>query len=198
MQRKYKYYDLTISVCSSCLKRVDAKVIFENENVYMLKNCPVHGREKVLIATDIEYYQNCRNYIKASEMPLKFNGPVKYGCPYDCGLCSDHEQHSCLGVVEVTDRCNLTCPTCYANSSPEYGSHRSLAEIESMLDVLVDSEGEPDVVQISGGEPTIHPNFFEILDLAKQKPIKHLMLNTNGIRIAKEEDFVRQLADYMP
>ena len=198
MQRNYKYYDLTISVCSTCLKRVSAKVIFEDTNVFMLKHCPEHGKEKVLIATDAEYYQNCRNYIKASEMPLKFNGPIKYGCPYDCGLCTDHEQHSCLGVVEVTDRCNLTCPTCYASSSPEYGEHRSLSEIEEMLDVLVESEGEPDVVQISGGEPTIHPDFFQILDLAKTKPIKHLMLNTNGIKIASDEEFAKRLAGYMP
>lgn len=94
-------------------------------------------------------------------MPLHFGTDVAYGCPYDCGLCVDHEQHSCLSIVEVTDRCNLTCPTCYAMSSPHYGSHRSLEEIEAMFDVIVKNEGEPDVVQISGGEPTIHPNFSE-------------------------------------
>jgi uncharacterized radical SAM superfamily Fe-S cluster-containing enzyme len=197
-ERPYIYYDFTISICSTCLKRVDAKIVFEDEKVYMLKNCPQHGREKVLIATDIEYYKNCRNYAKRSEMPLKFNTRTHYGCPYDCGLCQDHEQHSCLTIVEVTDRCNLSCPTCYAMSSPHYGRHRTLAEIEQMLDTIVANEGEPDVVQISGGEPTVHPHFFEILDIAKRKPIKHLMLNTNGIRIAKDEAFVQRLASYMP
>jgi uncharacterized radical SAM superfamily Fe-S cluster-containing enzyme len=98
----------------------------------------------------------------------------------------------------VTDRCNLSCPTCYAESSPSHGRHRTLAEVEAMLDVIVASEGQPDVVQISGGEPTIHPQFFEILDAAKRRPIRHLMVNTNGIRIARDEAFTARLASYMP
>ena len=197
-ERPYIYYDFTLSLCSTCLKRVDTKIVFQDEKVFMLKNCPTHGREKVLIATDIEYYRSIRNYAKRSEMPRRFNTETHFGCPYDCGLCPDHEQHSCLTVVEVTDRCNLTCPTCYAMSSPHYGRHRTLEEIEKMLDTVVKNEGEPDVVQISGGEPTIHPQFFEILDMAKTKPIRHLMLNTNGIRIAKDINFVKKLASYMP
>jgi uncharacterized radical SAM superfamily Fe-S cluster-containing enzyme len=197
-ERPYTYYDFTLSLCPLCLRRVDAKIIFENNNVYMLKTCPAHGFSKVLIATDIEYYKNIRNYNKASEMPLKFNTKTHYGCPYDCGLCVDHEQHSCLTIVEITDRCNLTCPTCYAMSSPYYGRHRTLEEIERMLDIVVANEGKPDVVQISGGEPTIHPNFFEILDIAKAKPIRHLMVNTNGIRLAKDKEFVKRIASYMP
>jgi len=197
-ERDYVYYDFTISLCHLCLKRVEAKIIFQQEKVFMLKRCPEHGSQKVLIATDIDYYKSCRNYIKASEMPLKFNTPVHYGCPYDCGLCTDHEQHSCLTLIEVTDRCNLTCPTCYSESSPNSGRHRTLAEIEKMFDLIVANEGQPDVVQLSGGEPTIHPDFFQIMDIAKSKPIRHLMINTNGIRIAGDEDFVARLADYKP
>src|SRR5213596_1195906 len=83
-------------------------------------------------------------------------------------------------------------------SSPHYGRHRTVEEVERMLDIIVANEGEPDVVQISGGEPTVHPDFFAILDIAKQKPIKHLMVNTNGIRIAKDKELVRKLASYMP
>ena len=198
MDRPYIYYDFTLSLCSKCLRRVDAKVVFQDGKVWMLKRCPEHGNEKVLLATDVEYYKNTRNYVKRSEMPRRFNTKTHYGCPYDCGLCTDHEQHSCLTIVEVTDRCNLTCPTCYAESSPHHGRHRTLEEIEAMLDLIVRNEGEPDVVQISGGEPTVHPQFFEILDIAKTKPIRHLMLNTNGIRIAKDEKFVERLATYMP
>lgn len=198
MERPYIYYDFTLSLCSTCLRRVDAKIIFEDEQVFMLKRCPEHGAEKTLIATDIEYYRSTRNYVKRSEMPKKFNTRTHYGCPYDCGLCPDHEQHSCLTIIEVTDRCNLSCPTCYAESAPHHGRHRTLEEIEWMLDIVVANEGQPDVVQISGGEPTVHPQFFEILDIAKRKPIRHLMLNTNGIRIAKDKDFVERLASYMP
>ncbi|HAV54389.1 MAG TPA: radical SAM protein [Aequorivita sp.] len=196
--RKYTYYDFTLSLCPECLKRIDAKIVFEENNVFMLKRCPEHGNSKVLIADDAEYYKNIRNYNKPSEMPYTFNTKTHYGCPYDCGLCPDHEQHSCLTIIEVTDRCNLTCPTCYAGSSPTYGRHRNLDEIKKMMDAVVRNEKEPDVVQISGGEPTIHPHFFEILDYAKTLPIKHLMLNTNGIRIAKEKNFVEKLKTYSP
>lgn len=197
-ESKYVYYDFTLSLCPECLRRVEAKVVFEDNRVFMLKRCPEHGRQKVLIATDVEYYKNIRNYNKPSEYPLRFNTKTHHGCPYDCGLCTDHEQHSCLTLIEVTDRCNLSCPTCYASSSPMHGRHRTLAEIEEMLDIIVRNEGEPDVVQISGGEPTVHPQFFEILDLAKARPIRHLMVNTNGIRIAKDVRFVERLASYMP
>ncbi|MFL1895895.1 radical SAM protein [Aquimarina sp. 2-A2] len=196
--RSYTYYDFTLSLCPTCLKRIDAKIVFEDDKVYMLKRCPEHGRSKVLIADDIAYYENLRNYNKPSEFPYKFNTTTDYGCPYDCGLCPDHEQHSCLSIVEVTDRCNLSCPTCYAGSSPTYGRHRTLDEIKKMLDTIVANEKEPDVVQISGGEPTVHPQFFEILEYAKQLPIRHLMLNTNGIRIAKDKKFVERLAGFMP
>ncbi|HXB11002.1 MAG TPA: radical SAM protein [Bacteroidia bacterium] len=194
----YIYYDHTISLCIECHKRVDAKIIFEDSNVYITKTCLEHGFQKVLIATDIEFYKQIRNYNKASEYPIKPHTETLYGCPYDCGICPDHEQHSCLTLIEITDRCNLTCPTCYASSSPKHGRHRTLEEVEFMLDTIVKSEGEPDVVQISGGEPTIHPDFFKILDIAKTKPIKHLMVNTNGFRIADDIEFTERLASYMP
>ncbi|KIA98533.1 radical SAM protein [Flavobacterium sp. KMS] len=196
--RDYIFYDYTKSLCHHCLALVDTKIVFQDDKVWMLKHCKTHGEMRSMIADDVNYYKQLRNYNKQSEMPLKFNTKVHYGCPYDCGLCTDHEQHSCLTIVEVTDRCNLACPTCYASSAPNYGRHRTLEEIEKMFDTVVANEGEPDVVQISGGEPTVHPEFFKILDIAKSKPIKHLMLNTNGIRIAKDIKFVEKLATYMP
>lgn len=196
--RPYLFLELTNSVCSVCLRKVEAKIVTAEGRVYMLKHCMQHGREKVLLSTDLEYYQRCRAFIKPGEMPLRWNTPIRYGCPYDCGLCPDHEQHSCLSLIEVTDRCNLQCPICYAESSPHRDGFRSLKQIEDMLDAVVRNEGEPDVVQISGGEPTLHPQFFDILDAAKARPIKHLMLNTNGIRIAQDRSFAERLASYAP
>ncbi|GFN32300.1 radical SAM protein [Paenibacillus xylaniclasticus] len=196
--RPYIFYELTNSICSKCLRKVEAKVIIEDNQVFLLKYCGQHGREKVLIASDADYYKKCREFLKPAEMPEQWNTPIRYGCPYDCGLCPDHEQHSCLTLVEVTERCNLQCPICYAESSPYNGAWRSLEQIEAMLDAIVRNEGEPDVVQISGGEPTIHPQFFEILDIAKSKPIKHIMVNTNGLRIAQDRGFAERLAKYMP
>jgi 7,8-dihydro-6-hydroxymethylpterin dimethyltransferase len=197
--RPYMFYDVALTICSICFRKLEGKIVFEGDNVFLLKRCPEHGAERVLIADDVDYYRRCREvFIKRPEMPLVYNTPVKWGCPYDCGLCTDHEQHSCLSLVEVTDSCNLRCPVCYANSGPERLQHRPLALIEKMFDAVVRNEGHPDVVQISGGEPTLHPDFFEILELAKARPIQHLMINTNGVRIAHDEDFVRRLSESTP
>jgi uncharacterized radical SAM superfamily Fe-S cluster-containing enzyme len=178
---------------------VEGKIVFQDGNVYLLKKCQRHGSERVLIADDVDYYRRCREvFIKTPEMPVVYNTPVKWGCPYDCGLCTDHEQHSCLSLVEINDHCNLSCPICYARSGPTRMQYRSLPHIEKLLDAVVRNEGQPDVVQISGGEPTLHPDFFAVLELAKARPIRHLMVNTNGIRMAQDEDFVKQIAECMP
>jgi uncharacterized radical SAM superfamily Fe-S cluster-containing enzyme len=197
--RPYLFYDVAVSICSTCYRKVEGKIVFEDGNVYMLKRCPAHGGERVLMADDVDYYRRCREvFLKPPEMPKVFNTPVRWGCPYDCGLCADHQQHSCLTLVELTDACNLRCPICYAGSGPARQTFRSLADVERMLDAVVRNEGEPDVVQLSGGEPTLHPEFFEIMDAAKRRPIKHLMVNTNGIRIAQDEAFAERLASFMP
>ncbi len=195
--RPYIFYDHTLCLCSQCLRKIEGKIVFQDEKVFMLKRCPTHGHERVLIADDIEYYKMAREqFLKPPDVPLHFNTPILYGCPYDCGLCPDHEQHSCLSIIEVTDACNLKCPICYAESGPHRPGFRPLAQVEAMLDAVVRNEGEPDVVQISGGEPTIHPDFFEIIDAARARPIRHLMVNTNGVKIARDPAFVERLASY--
>ena len=197
--RPYLFYDVAISICSTCYRRVDAKIVFEADKVWMLKRCPQHGHERVLVADDVDYYRRSREvFIKMPEQPMVYNTPVKWGCPYDCGLCPDHEQHSCLTLVEICDACNLTCPICYAGSGQHRTEFRTLEQIEAMLDCVVRNEKQPDVVQISGGEPTLHPEFFRVLAMCKERPIRHLMVNTNGIRIAQDEEFARRLADFMP
>ena len=197
--RPYLFYDTTSSVCSTCLHAVEAKILIKDGSVFLEKWCPAHGTERVLISDDAAWYKLAREvYVKAPEMPERFNTKMTYGCPYDCGLCPDHMQHSCLTLIEITEHCNLRCPVCFAESGPERLAHRSLVEVEAMLDAVVANEGEPDVVQISGGEPTLHPDFFAILDAARTRPIRHLMVNTNGLRIAREPEFVSRLADYKP
>jgi uncharacterized radical SAM superfamily Fe-S cluster-containing enzyme len=197
--RPYRFYDTAVSLCPECYRRVDAKIVLQDGAVWMLKRCHAHGPQRVLLADDIDYYKRSRElFVKAPEQVARYNTPVEYGCPYDCGICADHEQHGCNVLIEVTDACNLRCPTCYANSSPERQTHRSLEQIEAMLDRAVANEVEPDIVQISGGEPTVHPRFFEILDAAKRRPIRHLMVNTNGVRIAEDLAFAKRLKDYEP
>ena len=197
--RSYRYYDTAVSLCSHCLRRVDGKIVFEDGGVWMHKRCPQHGFEKVLIADDIAFYRRSREvYLKVPEQVQQCNTPVRWGCPYDCGICPDHEQHGCILIIELTDNCNLRCPTCYAASGPERETHRSLEQIERMLDRAVANEETPAVVQLSGGEPTLHPQLFEILAAVRARPIGHLMINTNGIRIANEPDFAARLRDAYP
>lgn len=196
--RPYIFHELTNSICSTCYRKVEGKIVEQHGKMYMIKRCMHHGTERVLLSSDADYYKMCRSFLKPADLPRRFNTPIKYGCPYDCGICPDHEQHSCLAIVEVTESCNLECPICYADSAPHRKTFRSLEQIEMMLDAVVQNEGEPDIVQISGGEPTIHPNFFAILDAAKARPIQHLMVNTNGLRIARDREFVKKLTTYMP
>ena len=197
--RPWTFHGGATALCSTCLRRIEAKEIVQDGCVYLLKRCPEHGAQKVLIADDPDYWLDARiRFRKAGEQVARPNTAFEQGCPFDCGICPEHEQHGCLTILEVTDRCNLRCPTCYASSGPERQTHRDMATIERMLDRIVANETEPDVVQVSGGEPTEHPEFFAILDACRRRPIRHLMVNTNGIRIARDAEFAKRLAGYAP
>lgn len=194
----YLFHGQTTSLCEKCLELVPAKVIIEDGKVFYLKRCRDHGVQKTLISDDLDYWRQQKLWIKPGDRPLRTQTRTEAGCPFDCGLCPDHEQHSCLAIIEINEACNLACPVCFANATDVHGRHQPLSEIEVMLDALVESEGEPDLVQLSGGEPTIHPDFFAILDAVKRRPIRHVMINTNGVRIAQDSQFVDRLASYAP
>lgn len=194
----YLFLGQTTSLCETCLALVPAKILSEDGKVFYQKRCRDHGVQKTLISDDVSYWKAQRDWVKPGDRPLTAQTRTDHGCPHDCGLCPDHEQHSCLAILEINEACNLSCPVCFAESSVKRTGHRTLAQVEAMLDTLVASEGEPDLVQISGGEPTLHPQFWEILTAARARPIRHLMINTNGLRIAREEGFAERLATYMP
>lgn len=194
----YAIDESTAALCPTCLKQIPARVVEHGGAVYLQKKCPEHGASQALLSVDPAYHRRQRDLEVRTRRPLRTNTETVRGCPYDCGLCPDHEQHSCISIVEVTDHCNLSCPICYAESSPQRDKHRSMAEICAMLDTTVLNEGQPDVVQISGGEPTTHPNFFDILAEARKRPIKHLMVNTNGLALARSPEFAARLAKFKP
>ena len=162
----YLFLGQTTSLCETCLELVPAKIIGEEGRVYLQKRCPDHGIMKTLIEEDADYWLSTKQWLKPGDRPLFNATRTERGCPWDCGLCPDHEQHSCIAIVEINDACNLTCPVCFADSAVGRGDHRPLAEVEAMLDAVVKAEGEPDLVQLSGGEPTIHPQFWEIIAAA--------------------------------
>ncbi|OLN27053.1 radical SAM protein [Desulfosporosinus metallidurans] len=121
---------------------------------------------------------------------------IKKDCSEDCGLGLGHKQHTCLGIVEITDACNLSCPVCPANAKGN--NFLSLEQVSDMMDLYVKAEGNPDVLQISGGEPTLHPKLLEILILAKLKGINIVQLYTNGLRIAQDDMLLKELALVKP
>jgi uncharacterized radical SAM superfamily Fe-S cluster-containing enzyme len=194
----YLFLGQTTSLCETCLELVPTKIIAEQGGVFYLKRCREHGVQKTLIADDVAYWKSQRDWLKPGDRPIGVQSRTEHGCPFDCGLCPDHEQHSCLAILEINEACNLACPVCFADSSPARDAHRPLSDIERMLDVIVAAEGEPDLVQLSGGEPTLHPQFLEILRAARARPIRHLMINTNGLRIAREPGFAETLAGFKP
>ena len=189
-------YELTRSLCPQCRRMIDAQVLIRNNHVYLQKYCPEHGWHEALVSSDADWYLNSLKFNKPGSIPYDFATKVTEGCPRDCGLCPEHQQHTCIGIIEITGRCNLNCPTCFADAGQ--GHDLSLPQVEAILDRLMVTEREPEIVQISGGEPTIHPQILDILEAAKSRNIRHIMLNTNGIRLAQEPDFVRQLAYYEP
>lgn len=191
MDRDYIYYEFTNSLCNECMKVVPTKIIFEDDKVYLLKYCKEHGYQKELLEYDIEYYKNKRNFDKPGTSCMTQKEVVN-GCPYDCGLCEAHDQHSCISLIEITNRCNLNCNTCYADAGS--GVDLNFEDITKMIKFASDSEyNKAEVLQISGGEPTLHKNIIEIIKLAKEN-FKHVMLNTNGLRIANDIEFVKELS----
>ena len=191
----YLFLGQTTSLCETCLGLVPAKIVEEDGGIYYSKRCPEHGVMKTLVSDDPVYWRRTLEYLKPGDRPLAPRTRTERGCPWDCGLCPDHEQHSCLAIVEINEACNLACPVCFANSSPKRNSHRSLAEVELMLDALVRERGRARP-GADLGRRADHPSADpEIIEAARRRPIKHVMLNTNGIRIAEDPAFVDALAE---
>ena len=190
------FFELTRSICPECRRVIDAHIILRDDRVYMRKRCPEHGRFESLVYADAAAYTRSAGFNKPGTIPLAFNHPVEAGCPYDCGLCPEHQQHVCLGIIEVNSACNMDCPLCFASAGK--GFNLTLAEVEGILDDLVRTEGRPEVVQFSGGEPSIHPQIIPMLRAAKDRTIRHVMLNTNGKRIAHDDRFIAELAEIRP
>ncbi len=182
------------SVCPECLKIIEAGVFSRNNKVYLRKTCEEHGTVEVPVYSDTKEYLKAVKHNKPGAKPLHYQGRVREGCPRDCGLCEDHKQHTCVGIIEITEKCNLQCPVCFADS--KNGASLPFDRVKKMIDLYVKCEGAPEVLQISGGEPTIHPDIINILKYAGSKGIKYPMLNTNGIKLA-DIDFANKILHTM-
>jgi len=194
--RDHTFLGTTQSLCPECLALVPAKIIARGKRVYFRKRCPTHGVREDFVCSDVAYYDQMQ-YSLPGKVPAEMGVEPDLGCPYDCGLCTEHEQHTCIGLVEVTSSCNLRCPMCFASSGPG-GSHLSYEDCIRAIDRLVAVEGRAEVLQLSGGEPTLHPDFLRLLDYAVAQPIDIVMINTNGIRFAHDEAMLDSIAAHGP
>ena len=192
----YVFYELTRSICPECRRVIDAQIILRDNKVYMRKRCPQCGPFEALVYADAEAYTTFGKFNKPGTIPLAYGSEIHDGCPHDCGLCPDHQQHTCLGIIEVNSVCNMNCPLCFSEARP--GFNLSMEEVEQILDDFVRTEGTPEVVQFSGGEPTIHPQIIDFVRAAKSRGIRSVMINTNGKRIAKDDRFLEQLNEVRP
>src|SRR5689334_7022915 len=193
MDADYVFYELTRSICPVCRQTIDAHIVIRNNKVYMRKRCTEHGAFESLVYGDAELYMSSARFNKPGTIPQKFSTAVVEGCPHDCGLCPDHQQHACLGIIEVNSACDMACPLCFAEAGP--GFNLTLEEVEDILDRFVAAEGNPQLVQFSGGEPSIHPQIIPMMRAAQQRGIPNVMLNTNGKRIAHDDRFLAELAE---
>lgn len=183
----------TQSLCPKCFRLLDAVILQEEEKALMLKTCPVHGSFETVVwrgSRPIQAWMRTkeRAYLKA---PIT---PIDKGCPFDCGLCSAHKQHTCTALIEVTSRCNLHCRFCFADAVESQGSEPTLEQIRFQYESILKVSGRCNI-QLSGGEPTLRDDLPEIVRMGVSLGFSFIQLNTNGIRIAKDEVYVKALKD---
>lgn len=177
-----KTLDKTKSICPKCKNTVDAQILVKGKKVYMKKHCTNHGWFNSLISSDV------KSYLSSKENFSNFDAER---CT-ECSECTAETQKTNIALIDINDACNINCPVCINDTKGN--SHFTIEKIEWMIDQYVKKEGSPEILQLSGGEPTIHPKFFEILDMALKKNIRLVMVNTNGYRIATEETFAKELS----
>lgn len=183
----------TESVCPVCLQTLAAQRVSEGDDVYLIKHCLEHGHFKTIVWRGLASYRLWGRRGSRAARPPVCETTVKRGCPHDCGLCPDHLQHTCCVLLEVTQRCNIQCPICFA-SAAEGSSDPDIGEIEAWLRQLL-AHGSKVNIQLSGGEPTVRDDLPRIIMLARSLGFDFVQLNTNGIRLAKESGYAQRLAE---
>ncbi len=194
---KISYEKETVSLCPECLKTLPAKVYEEDNTIFIEKTCPEHGTFKNTYWHDAELFKES---IKYEAEPHPLNNPHNEAtntCPENCGLCSAHKSQTVLGLIDLTNRCNLRCPICFANAA-ESGTlyEPSQDEIRQMLKNLRNNQPVPTpAIQFAGGEPTVREDLPEIIQMAKDEGFTHTQIATNGIRLATDENYAQELKD---
>ncbi len=187
----------TASICPECKKIISADIVEEDGKVVMRKECEEHGHFESVYWSDVDMYKKAEKWAVDGvgvDNP-SFEGNTS--CPDSCGLCDIHKSHTCLANIDLTNRCNLNCPICFANANQQgYVYQPSFEQIVSMLKTLRDEKPVPTTaVQFSGGEPTVHPDFFKIIKKASDMGFSQIQVATNGIKFAKDEDYAKKCVE---
>lgn len=183
---------VTESVCPVCLRPVAAERVAEGDNIYLRKSCLAHGSFQTILWRGLASYERWAKTRVSSSHPKVSSPSTTLGCPFDCGLCAEHRQQTCCVVLEVTQLCNLQCPVCFASANSHGASDPALSEIASWCQTLMNNGG-PFNIQLSGGEPTLRDDLPQVIELVRGLGFSFVQLNTNGIRLAQDRDYVRQL-----
>lgn len=187
----------TQSVCPECLRRVDAVYRLEADGrISLSKHCPQHGDFHATVWRQGEGLPDFSDWIteRIPAHPRQPGHAADKGCPYDCGLCPDHAQHTCTGLLEVTQRCNMACPVCYAAARNDRGGDLPLDETLARLRGLRSVSGACNV-QFSGGEPTLYEDLPQCVAAARELGFGLVQINSNGLRLAEEEGYARRLKE---
>jgi 7,8-dihydro-6-hydroxymethylpterin dimethyltransferase len=187
-------YRSTTSLCATCLVTVPAEVWRRGDRVVMSKHCAVHGPEEVVISSSADWYDEVMMLGAALEPPPGERKPVSQGCPYDCGPCESHEQRTHMPVVPITSSCNLDCPICYTHNKNEGAYHMSETELRAVLGHLRRAAPERRIINLTGGEPTLHPQFQRLVELCHEEGIRRITISTHGLRFLKDEWLLEGLA----
>ena len=189
-----RIYSHTQALCPECRKKIHGKIIERDGAVYMDKFCPVHGFSSVLISSDPKWYKESIHYIKPKKDPLDLFTREYKGCPESCGTCTEHQQHTCLPVIEITDGCDLECPVCLKDFAASF----SLTEKEfgNILDSLIKYEGHVPVINLSGGEPTLHKDLELFFKMAQKRGIPVTTVSTNGITLLNDKNLRMVFKEY--
>jgi uncharacterized radical SAM superfamily Fe-S cluster-containing enzyme len=185
----------TTSLCKTCKEAVPASIVaLASDEVWMKKTCGAHGAQEVRLSTNAAWYERARETKQQFVAPRVIKKQVEHGCPFDCGPCTQHTQKVRLPVVTITSACNLDCPICYVHNKNDDAYHMPLEDFRMILEHLrTDHGGELDIVNLTGGEPTMHPHLFEMLQMARAAGIHRVTVCSNGIRLAKDEEYVERL-----
>ncbi len=184
------------SLCPECRRTIPAEIRDVAGAVRMFKACPDHGPFEDIIWSDTKLYLKAEDYFYGEGRGLENpnTDAAEADCPNGCGLCGHHLSHTALANIDLTNRCNLQCPICFANAGAQgYVVEPTFDQILGMLRTLREMQPVPArVIQFSGGEPTLHPRFLDCLRAARDMGFSHLQIATNGIRFAQEPDFAKQ------